>query len=121
MQHTIMNPPQQLPEGCIFTIQQHTNPPATATRLQQQQTMHQPAYLANINFIGWPPFTYQGQAQPEYQLFSYSQFIRIWPEACTFVLFHADCSMLFDGSSVGGFAIPNHCFYSSNYQVRTFQ
>lgn len=121
MQHTIMNPPQQLPEGCVFTIQQHANPPAAAIGLQQQQPMHQAAYLANIHFIGWLPLAYCGQAQPEHQLLSYQQFIRIWPEEGTFVLFHTHCSFWFDGCSVGGFAIPNHCFYSSCYQVRTFQ
>jgi len=121
MQHTIMNPSQQLPEGCVFTIKQHTNPPAAATGAKQQQSVNQNAYLANINFIGWPPFDYQGQTQPDYQLFSYIQFVRVWPANNVFVLFHSDTTMLFDGTSVGGFAIPNTCFYSSSYQVRAFQ
>lgn len=121
MHNTIFNPTKQLPHDCVFTVQQHTNPPGPALRLKQQQAVNQSAYLANINFIGWPPFTYQGHTQPEHQLFSYIQFIRIWPKANTFVLFHGNSTLLFDGTSLGGFAIPNECFVSSNYHVRAFQ
>lgn len=121
MHNTIFDPAAKLPDSCVFTIKQHPNPPITALRAKQQQATNQSAYLANINFIGWPPFAYQGHTQPEYQLFSYIQFVRIWPTANTFVLLHSDSCLLFDGCSVGGFPVPSDCFYWNSYQVRSFQ
>lgn len=121
MQHTIMNPPQQLPEGFVFTIKQHANPPAAAVVAEQQQSLNQAAYLANIDFVAWPPFCYIGQTQPAAQLFSYFQNVRVWLDQRSFISFHSDFGLAFDGLSVGGFAVPIHCFYWKQYEGGAFQ
>ncbi|MBZ9612167.1 hypothetical protein [Rheinheimera maricola] len=117
---TITNPVKKLPQGCVFSIKQHPNPPAAAAGAKQQQGVNQSAYLANINFLGWPPFCYTGYTQPAEQLFSYFQTVRVWLDSRNFISLHSDHCLAFDGTSVGGRAIPVHQIFWKNFSWGAF-
>jgi len=118
---TPVHPTQQLTHQPGVGLPKRLQQAVALSGAQPKQLQHQTAYLAQVNFVCWPPFDYRGHTQPEYQLFSYTQFIRVWPEKRVFVLFHSDSCQLFDGSSLGGFAIPSDCFYWSSCIVGAFQ
>lgn len=119
MRTTPVKPLQQLQQNVIVALQQQSNQQGTLCQGLDSQAFNQEAYLRNINFLAYPIVGHVvGQAQPDSQLFSYQQFIRV---CIGMHVVLAVVEQISDAASLTAGGVPNNLYFWSDVVVGTFQ